>query len=266
MPRALRMSKGIFELEWVAHNANGIIASCAAAGMSAAGIFTMVAIGARAHRLSAYFSAFAVGMLSTAVLLHLMPEALADSVNAWQWAAVGFIAMAIAGMGIQLIFMRDPDGDTLAFGYASILALGIHSLMDGAVYAASFHEEAFTGFLSVAGLLLHEFPEGIIAYLLLRETGLSSILSGIAAFATAGLTTIAGAFGGYFAIEFLTAPSPSLLYGLASGALVYALLRHLIPHAAKTPRRRGYAVASLGVIFATLMVIIEQLSHGHHHH
>ncbi|MEM9496166.1 MAG: ZIP family metal transporter [Pseudomonadota bacterium] len=246
--------------------AGGIIASGVGAAISAAGILTLMLIGVRAHRLSAYFSAFAVGFLLPAVLFHLLPEAIDHSEDAWQWAAAGFVFMAIAGMGIQLYFMSEPDGDAMTFGYASIVALTMHSLLDGAIYAASFQGEPFTGILSVAGLLLHEFPEGIIAYLLLREAGLKGPTAGIGAFFAAGLSTVAGAIGGYWTIDTLNEPPPSMLYGAASGAIIYVVLRHLIPHAARTPKQRGYLIAAAGVTVSTAAIILSHFTGGGHHH
>ena len=66
---------------------------------------------------------------------------------------------------------------SVAIGYASIVALGFHSFVDGLIYEATYHAEVFTGSLATAGLLLHEFPEGIIAYFLARDAGLNQIRS-----------------------------------------------------------------------------------------
>jgi zinc and cadmium transporter len=51
--------------------------------------------------------------------------------------------------------------------------IGFHSFIDGFVYSISFTVSFFTGFLATAGMVLHEFPEGIITYLLLVKSGFS---------------------------------------------------------------------------------------------
>ncbi len=245
------------------HTAYGLYASGVAALISATGIATMMIIGAKAHRLSAYVSAFAVGFLTVAVFFLLLPKAFSASNEAWQYALVGFGVMALAGIGIQLMFAGRLDNAALTFGYASILALGFHSFLDGFVYTASFHKEIVTGVIAVIGLMLHEYPEGIIAFLLLREAGLSSPIAGFGAFLAAGASTVAGAFAGDSALALVNMPPLGALYGAAAGALIYVLLVHLIPHAWRTPKGRGYVAASLGVVVGTASVIFESLMHHH---
>jgi len=239
-----------------------MLASLAAAAISASGIAAMMLIGARAHRLSAYVSAFAVGLLTMAVIFHLLPKGVSDPVDALLWTVAGFALMGAGNIVIQLLFARQPDSADLTFGYASILALGVHSLLDGAVYTASFQETAIAGLISVAALLVHEFPEGVIAYLLLQVAGLRRMPAALGAFFTSGVTTVIGTLGGYAALGVLSDPSPEILYSGAAGVLIYVLLVHLIPHAGRTPKRRGYAAASLGAIIGTTIVILESFA-GH---
>ena len=54
------------------------------------------------------------------------------------------------------------------------------------------------------------------------------------------------------------------MLGAAAGALIYVLIVHLGPHAAKTPNKRGYELAALGVMVGTGAIIIEHLG-GHAH-
>lgn len=252
---------GLFE--YLTHSV-GVAASLIAALVSLAGISAILIVGARAHRLSAYLSAFATGFLSVTVLFHLFPEAIDDSPDAWIWTFVAFAVMAALGILIQIFFQRRSEYPSLAFGYVSIIALSFHSLVDGGVYAASFHDEVLTGILAVTGLILHEFPEGIIAYLFLRAAGHNSLQSAVGAFLAAGVSTIFGAVVGTVLIsDVLDEPPIGALYGASSGALAYVLLVHLIPHAIRTPRRRGYLAASIGVVIATLAVIAETLNHAH---
>ena len=54
-----------------------------------------------------------------------------------------------------------------------MLGIGIHSFIDGFVYSITFTVSIFTGVLAATGMVLHEFPEGIITYLLLLRGGFS---------------------------------------------------------------------------------------------
>ena len=244
-----------------------MIASLIAASVSLVGIAAISAMGARVHRLSGSVSALASGFLVVAVLFHLFPHALEHNMDAWIWAIGAFAAMAATGVIIQNLFANHPDQPSLTMGYVSIVALSFHSLLDGGVYAASFEEHLFTGIVSVAALMLHEFPEAIIAFLFLRNAGYESLPSAIGAFIAAGLSTVVGAAIGTWAIAaFFATPPLGALYGAAAGALTYVVLFHLIPHAIRTSSRHGTIAASIGVSIGTLVIILEVISGGHAGH
>ncbi len=215
----------------------------------------MAALGDWGRRNSAYFSAFAIGVLLVAVIFHLTPEALAYSPNAWRWGLAGFLVMFALGFGIRIFTRRSTDKLGLAIGYASIIALGFHSFVDGLIYEVTFHAEWFTGGLATIGLLLHEFPEGVIAFFLAREAGLSRNSSVLWAFFAASVTTVAGAaVAGAFIENIHDIPFGPLL-ALAAGGLVYIMIFHLAPHASLTPRKRGYLMASIGVAIAMIALV-----------
>ncbi|MEO1251777.1 MAG: ZIP family metal transporter [Pseudomonadota bacterium] len=242
---------------------DGLTASLAATLISIAGTFAVASFGAVVERNSGYFSAFAVGVLTVSVLFHLIPEALDESPNATSWIASGFAIMVLIGITVQVIVNRDAEGAALAFGYASIIALASHSFLDGVIYAAAFGEEPFTGWITAVGLMLHEFPEGIIAYFLLAQAGLSRLRSIIGSFLAAALTTLAGTLSANFAFGFAAGPPVVALLGGSAGALIYVLIVHLGPHAATAPNRRGYLFAQLGAAIGVAAVIVNHAGGGH---
>lgn len=237
----------------------GLLAAFLAAAISSAGLLSMAALGDWGRRNSPYFSAFAIGVLIVAVLFHLTPEALSYSPDAINWIVAGFFAMV--GVGMLLRLFTDSQRNLLgaAFGYASIIALGFHSFVDGLIYEATYHAEFFTGLIASLGLLLHEFPEGVIAYFLARRAGLSRPLSIWWAFVAASLTTVAGAYIATSYIDQVSILPVGPLLGLAAGGLLYIIIFHLAPHASSTPRRRGYVMASLGVAISLAAVILHSL-------
>ncbi|MEZ5897480.1 MAG: ZIP family metal transporter [Parvularculaceae bacterium] len=234
----------------------GLVASIIAACVSTAGLLSMAALGDWGRRNSAYFSAFAIGVLLVAVLFHLTPEALAYSPTAWRWGLGGFLVMLTLGFGIRIFTRRSTDKLGLAIGYASIIALGFHSFVDGLIYEVTFHAEWFTGGLATLGLLLHEFPEGVIAFFLVREAGMSRNMSALLAFIAASVTTVAGAvIAGAFIENIDDVPFGPML-GVAAGGLVYIMIFHLGPHASLTPHKRGYMMASIGVATAMAALVL----------
>lgn len=240
----------------------GLVASFIAAGISTLGLISMAAVGDWGRRNSPYFSAFAVGLLTVAVLFHLIPEAIGEAADSWKWVLGGFAALTLLAVILSNFAKRGGDGDTIALGYASTIAVGSHSFMDGFVYEATFrdfglfHDNVFTGAITTAGLMLHEYPEGVIAFFLLREAGLTELRAGILAFIVASLTTVAGAIGGGVVFDFFPFLTPSIVLGLTAGGLIYLLVFHLGPHARLTPRRRGYAVAGIGVVIGLAAIIL----------
>ncbi len=241
----------------VPHFDSGLIASIAAALVSTAGLLSMALLGDWGRRNSSYFSAFAIGVLLVAVTLHLAPEALEQSPKAWRAAAAGFVFMAVVGAALTITTRGKDAAAMTAFGFASIIALAFHSFLDGLIYQSSFHEHLFTGGVATAGLLLHEFPEGVIAFFLLRETGMSVSAASFWAFIAASVTTVAGAL---FASVFIGALSFASLAGATAGALIYIMVFHLGPHACLVPDRRGYAVASLGVVIGVAAIVLRHLN------
>lgn len=242
---------------------DGLIASLLAAAMSTLGVFAMSSFSDWARRNVGYCSAFAVGLLSVGVMFHLIPEAMSHSKFALSWVAGGFMAMVLIGIAVQFAVSQQPEGAALTFGYASIIVLASHSFLDGVVYAASFQEEPFTGWLATSGLLFHEFPEGVIAYALLAQAKLPQSRAITLAVAAAAATTVAGALiGGFIFAVAENLPIAAMLGGSA-GALIYVLIVHLGPHAAGSPDKRGYDFAMLGVVIGAGAIILQQLSGLH---
>jgi len=243
---------GLFGEEAIIH---GLSASTTAAAITTIGLIAVAAFGSLVRRYSAYFSAFAVGLLTVAVMFHLILEALDVSMVALGWIGTGFMAMAVIAIGVHATVYRRVDGPALTFGYASIIALAAHSFLDGVVYAVVFQDEPFTGWLTTGGLLVHEFPEGVIAYYLLAHAGLARVPAIMFGFIAAGVTTVAGTIFANVLFALTMTPPLAAMYGAAAGALIFVLIVHLGPQAAKAPRGRGYFAAQIGVAVGTAAVI-----------
>jgi len=79
-----------------------------------------------------------------------------------------------------------------------MVGIGFHSFIDGVVYSITFTVSVFTGALAAVGMVLHEFPEGIITYLLLLLRGdFRERSASILALLAASLTTPLGMLVSY---------------------------------------------------------------------
>ncbi len=240
-------------------------ASFLAAIISAAGLLSMAMLGDWGKKFSPAFSAFAVGIMLTATLLHLIPEGLAQSEQLWQWISLGLLAFILSGLFLRLLSSGQSIETDLSFAFSSAFALGTHSLLDGVLYAMAFQGDSFTGWVAAVGLLVHEFPEGVIIFFLLRDANLPRATAFALAFVTACLTTLVGTLGTLHFLDFFAASVP-IMTGITIGAFIYVLIFHLGPHASRAPGRQGYLAASAGVLLATLAIVLGHSNHiGHDH-
>ena len=77
----------------------------------------------------------------------------------------GYLALYLFNRFIT-VFVCDKNHE-LAIGLIPMLGIGFHSFIDGVVYSITFSVGMFTGVMTAIGMVLHEFPEGIVTYVLL---------------------------------------------------------------------------------------------------
>jgi zinc and cadmium transporter len=104
-------------------------------------------------------------------------------------------------------------------------------------------------------MVLHEFPEGIITYLLLLRSGFSERSSWILAFVGASISTPLGMLVSYPFISQIDKPLLGALLSLSAGALVYVGATHLLPQAEKENRNYSLFALGAGILVAVLIVL-----------
>lgn len=232
----------------------GVMVAVGAAAVSTLGLVSMVFLGDWGRRHSPSFSAFAVGFLIISIFFHLFPETFSQTPLALFWIIAGFVGVSFISLSFSVLARRRVDGRDIAIGYASIIALAAHSFIDGFAYETTFREDILTGLLATFGLLLHEFPEAVIAYFLVREAGAGRYMAAVWAFFAASLTTVVGAV-----LVACVLPKGLLdvgaLIGLAAGGLLYITVFHLGWHARLAQRGRGYNFMMLGIAIALAAVV-----------
>lgn len=148
-----------------------------------------------------------------------------------------------------------PETVDYAIGLVPLIGIGAHSLLDGAVYSITFGVNIFTGIVTSIGMVLHEFPEGIVTFLLLLKGGFSERKALILAFLAAGLTTPLGML---LSFPFLAEIDRSLLgafLALSSGALIYVGATHLLPQAEREAKQYSLVALAGGMAVALGIVI-----------
>ena len=136
-----------------------------------------------------------------------------------------------------------------------MIGIGFHSFIDGFIYSIAFTVSIFTGFLATAGMVLHEFPEGIITYLLLIQGGFSEKKAMVLSFFAAALTTPIGMLVSYPLISEIDKPMLGALLSLSAGALIYVGATHLLPKAEQEHKKYSFVALGGGVLVAVIIVL-----------
>ncbi len=194
-------------------------------------------------------------MLVAASFLHIIPRALAMNPDASAWLLVGFLGLHLFNRFLTaFVCERRPDGRDVAIGMVPMLGIGFHSFIDGFIYSIAFTVSVLTGYLATVGMVLHEFPEGIITYLLLLRGGIKERRAMWLAFLAAAATTPLGMLASYPLVSRIDPSTLGALLGLSAGALVYVGATHLLPRAEQEHRKYSLVALAGGVLVAVVIV------------
>lgn len=210
-----------------------------------------------AQRQSIYFIAFAAGVLISVSLLHIVPESFSMAPRAPFYLLSGYLALYLFNRFICAFVCERRPEVRYGLGLVPLVGIGLHSFIDGFVYSITFSVSAFTGWLTAIGMVLHEFPEGIITYLLLLRGGFSQRTSLWLAFVAAALTTPLGTLVSNPFISELQPPLLGPLLAISGGALLYVGATHLLPQAEHERRRFTLLALTAGVLIAIIIVSVE---------
>jgi zinc transporter ZupT len=232
------------------------IMSLSAAVVTSLGIYTIRNFAEWGRRNTTYFMSFAAGVLISASFLHLIPKSFSMNPHAGVFLLVGFLGLYFFNRFITaFVCEKDPDRQEYAIGIIPALGIGFHSLIDGVVYSITFSVSLFTGLLATAGMVLHEFPEGIITYLLLVRGGFAERTALLLAFFAAALSTPVGMLVSWPLISRIDASLLGALLSLSAGALVYVGATHLLPKAQEEQKKYSFVALAGGVAVAVAIVI-----------
>ena len=231
-------------------------ASSLAAVVTSIGIYTIRRFGGWGQRNTTYFMCFAAGVLISASFLHIVPKSLSMNPDASAYLLVGFFGLHLINRFITtLVCQLNPEKEQYGIGLVPMMGIGFHSFIDGFIYSIAFTVSIFTGFLATAGMVLHEFPEGIITYLLLVKGGFSERRAMILAFLAAALTTPLGMLVSYPVISEIDESLLGALLSLSAGALIYVGATHLLPKAEQENKRYSFVALGGGVLVAMAIVL-----------
>jgi ZIP family zinc transporter len=235
---------------------SALATSSFAALVTTAGIYTIRHFVDWGQRNATYFICFAAGLLITASFLHLIPKSLSMNPNSSPYLLAGFFGLYLFNHFLNVFLcQKDPAKEKYGIGLVPMIGIGFHSFIDGFVYSISFTVSIFTGFLATSGMVLHEFPEGIITYLLLVKGGFEERKAMIFSLIAAALTTPLGMLVSYPLINQINSQLLGALLSLSAGTLVYVGATHLLPKAEADDRKYRVVALGSGVLVALIIVL-----------
>jgi zinc transporter ZupT len=109
--------------------------------------------------------------------------------------------------------------------------------------------------LAAIGMVLHEFPEGIVTFVLLERGGFSRRKSAVYAFLAAAISTPLGTLVSYPFINNIEQSTLGILLAISAGALVYVGASHLLPAVERENKKYSILAMAAGVLVAVFIVM-----------
>ena len=234
-----------------------ILASLLACGVTTTGIHVISRYEQWGRDHCAYFMSFAAGVLISVSFVHIIPKSFQMNDMAPVSLLLGFLAIYLSNRLLNLYLCHEYGHAHYAIGIIPTLGIGFHSLIDGIIYSVTFNVSIFTGVLAAIGMILHEFPEGIVTFVLLERGGFSRRKSAIYAFLAAALSTPLGTLVSYGFMSSIKRSTLGTLLAASAGALVYVGASHLLPAVEKENRRYSVLALAVGVLVAMIIILSE---------
>jgi zinc and cadmium transporter len=232
-----------------------ISASFLACGVTTLGIYVTSNNEHWVREHSIYFVSFAAGVLISVSFMHIIPESFEMNSVAPVFLLVGFLVIYLSNRFLNLYVCHKHEYVDYAVSIIPLLGIGFHSLIDGMIYAVTFNASVFTGVLAAIGMILHEFPEGIVGFALMVRGGFSRKKAALYTFLAAAISTPLGALVSYPFVSNIQRSALGILLAISAGALVYVGASHLLPELEKENKRYTILALAAGVLVAVGIVL-----------
>lgn len=244
----------IFALE-SGTNFNSIYASLIACAVTFIGVWSIRNHSEWGRKNSGYFVSFAAGVIISVSFVHIIPRSLSMSTGAPVFLLSGFMGLYIINRFLNIFLCHDKNRRMMSVGIISIIVIGLHSFIDGVIYSITFRVSVFTGVLATLGMILHEFPEGIVTYLILENSGFGTRKSTILALLAAAFTTPMGAIAAFPFTGRLEGQNLGSVLALSAGGLIYLGATHLLPSVEKEAKSMTVLALIAGIAAAIFIML-----------
>ena len=222
--------------------------------------FVMTFIGGRTHTLQPLLSRVGLGrlfsvragILLAVALTEILPEAWHVSGVVAGWSAVGAFLLLLA---LANYVMLDSCGEYMEecrvhyLGWTALLALSLHSFIDGFNLAVSFAAGLRAGVAVGLALALHKIADGFTLVSLFHQSGFSEKKTR-ALLLLVALATPLGSLVSSPAVGLSTLPPvlEAALLGFAAGSFIYIAATDVLPRLHRNGDRPGVLYFAAGLL------------------
>jgi zinc and cadmium transporter len=194
--------------------------------VSLVGIFFLVIKEKIMQRILILLIALASGSLIGGAFFHLIPESMSLGIkNVSLLFVLGLLIFFILEKFLHWRHCHEKNCEEHVFTYTVLFGDGLHNFIDGIVIAASFLVNISVGIATTLAIILHEIPQEIGDFAVLRYGGFSKKKALFYNFLIA-LTAVIGALVGYFLRSSI---NETIFLPIAAGGFLYIAATDLIP-------------------------------------
>jgi zinc and cadmium transporter len=192
---------------------------------------------------------FATSTLLVSGSVDILPEAIGHL------GALAVVWTVCAAVALGLFERMTARRHQHTAGPVSPVALlgsdALHNFGDGMAIAAAFLVSPQVGLYTSVAVILHELPEELADYAILRGAGVSR-RSALAGLAIVQLTAGLGAAASLVASHWLVG-ARGLVLALAAGMFLYIALVDLLPEVIRARSRSAWVAFGIGAVFVLLL-------------
>jgi len=250
------------------------------AGMGFGGLITAV-LGGKTDKMVSIFLALAGGVMTSIVLLELIPEAMEYS-NVWI-TTIGVVAGVLMVLVLHSVIdkisskskpqakmhetyaeyfhandiIKAKDYGTgknkmIRSGVIMMVAIALHNIPEGLAMGAAGQHDMELGITIAIMIALHNIPEGMAVAAPFISGGVSKPKTVMLTFLT-GATTVVGAVIGVL-IAGISYTTLALSFAIAGGAMLYVVFGEILPQSIVTNKDRVPAVFALVGVIAGMLI------------
>jgi ZIP family zinc transporter len=226
----------------------------AAIFMAGLGSFIAISFKKVSHFGLCLLISFAAGALLAVAMLDLIPE----TIEAAGWLggtlsiASGYVFFALIS---RFIFHVCPacsathtEVNFKAITISMLVALSIHSFMDGLAIYSGYLATGDVGVLILLAVAFHKLPEGLALTLVARGSGLGRLKAFLFSVTLESVTTLAGGLAGFFVLVSHSDRWVGYVLGHIAGSFIFLVIHALLSEVFKHHPRSTVVAALAGAL------------------